>query len=49
VARSVERHSKYIARRQARNLLDALVFADEIGLQLNVAVDSGILFLSAGA
>jgi hypothetical protein len=39
VARSVERHSKYIARRQARNLLDALAFADEIGLRLNVAVD----------
>ena len=38
-AKCGERHSKYIARRQARNLLDALAFADEIGLQLNVAVD----------
>ena len=33
------RYSKYINRQQARNLLDALAFADEIGLRLNVAVD----------
>ena len=32
-------YSKYITRHQARNLLDALAFADEIGLRLNVAVD----------
>ena len=38
-AKCGERHSKYIARRQARNLLDALAFANEIGLRLNVAVD----------
>jgi hypothetical protein len=38
-AKCGKRHSKYIARRQARNLLDALAFADQIGLRLNVAVD----------
>jgi hypothetical protein len=34
-----KRYSKHISRHQARNLLDALAFADEIGLRLNVAVD----------
>ena len=32
-------YSKYITRHQARNLLEALSFADERGLRLNVAVD----------
>jgi hypothetical protein len=38
-AKRGKRPSKYIGRRQARNLLDALAFADQIGLRLNVAVD----------
>ena len=45
-AKCGKRHSKYIARRQARNLLDALAFADQIGLRLNVAVDINWLMFS---
>jgi hypothetical protein len=41
-----KRYSKYINRKQARNLLDALAFADEIGLRLNVAVDISWLMFS---
>ena len=45
-AKCGKRHSKYIARHQARNLLDALAFADQIGLRLNVAVDINWLMFS---
>jgi hypothetical protein len=34
-----KRYSKYITRHQAKNLLEALSFADERGLRLNVAID----------
>jgi hypothetical protein len=34
-----KRYSKYITRHQAKNLLEALSFADKRGLRLNVAID----------
>jgi hypothetical protein len=46
-AKCGKKHSKYIARHQARNLLHAVAFADQIGLRLNVAVDiNWLMFLA---
>jgi hypothetical protein len=45
-AKCGKKHSKYIARHQARNLLHAVAFADQIGLRLNVAVDINWLMFS---
>ena len=37
-----KRYSKYITRHQAKNLFDALAFADEIGLRLCFRADGKI-------